>query len=200
MRFRLPDLPDGTEEHLTKSERRARSEAIRAALTARDEAYARHLEGMRGRFGDHVVELATLPGVDDGLIVEVHHDRTARTMTLTLRCGHLKMGYNDLAITYQGADIDDLDDLVLARLARSTIDASDHDADVAWHEIDVTEDGRIEHRVEFHVYGQRDVEIAIRCTRLEWERVPRPDCMLPDLPDRYPGGPLAEMGRMWRQR
>ena len=126
-----------------------------AAWAAFHQAYSRHLEQMRGVLPDHVLELTQLQGVDDGLIVEVRHDQAERVLHLTLRCGPNQMGYYDLILTYEDAEITPEDERLLARLARSTRDRSDHDADLHRHEVDATADGRIEHRLEFHVYGHR---------------------------------------------
>ena len=162
------------------------------------QACERHLEEMRGVLPDHVLELAHLQGVDDGLIVEVHHDQAERVLRITLRCGDLQMGYYDLILTYGDAQITPEDEFLLARLARSTIDQSDHDADLYRHEVDVTAEGGIEHRLEFHVYRQHDVWIAIRCRMLSWEAVSRPNRDLPVMPDRFPDGPVTETGRLAR--
>src|SRR5207248_7275733 len=86
-------------------------------------AYSQHLEGLRGILPARVLELARLPGVDDGLIVQVSHDRAGCVLRLTLRCGDLQMGYYDLALTYEGAEITPKHEWELARLARSTVDA-----------------------------------------------------------------------------
>lgn len=60
-----------------------------------DAAYARytqHLERLKGVLPDELIELAQLPGVDDGLLVEAHHVRSQETLLLVLRCGDLQMG------------------------------------------------------------------------------------------------------------
>ena len=82
------------------------------------ERYRRHLEAMRGVLPPEVLELAVLPGVDDGLIVEVHHVRSQGMLLLILRCGDLQMGYYDLVLTYEGAEITLEHEWALARLAR----------------------------------------------------------------------------------
>lgn len=153
---------------------------------------SRHLEEMRGVLPDCVLDLAELQGVDDGLIVEIHHDQVDRVIRLTLRCGDLHMGYYDLNLTYEDAQIVPEHEILLARLARSTIDQSDHDADLCRHEVDVTAEGGLEHRLEFHVDAQPNVWIAIRCRMLWWEAVSRPNRDLPMLANRFPNGPETE--------
>jgi hypothetical protein len=69
--------------------------------------HAAHLQEMQGLLSPHVLELADLRGVDDGLIVEVRLEivevdlkREARLLTLILRCGYNQMGYYDLVLRY----------------------------------------------------------------------------------------------------
>lgn len=69
--------------------------------------------------------------------------------------------------------------------ACTTKDDSRHECDLYFHEIDNTEEGRIEHRLLFH-YG---VWFAIRCRALHWEWIDRPNRDLPRVKDRFPGGP-----------
>jgi len=102
------------------------------------------------------------------------------------------MGYYDLNLTYEDARITPEDEILLARLARSTIDTGDHDYDLTRHEVDVTAEGGIEHRLEFDT----DVWIAIQCRKLWWETVSRPNRDLPMMSDRFPDGPVTETGKL----
>lgn len=154
-------------------------------LYAAYQQYHRHLEAMEGILPAEALELAKLQGTDDGLVVEVRHDREQNILTLTLRCGHLQMGYYDLILRYEDAEISAEDEKKLARIARTTVNDSRHESDLCFQEVDVTEGGRIEHRLLFH-YG---VWFAIRCCALHWEKVDRPNRDLPRLKDRFPGGP-----------
>ena len=128
--------------------------------------------------------------MDDGLLVQVSHDQAGCVLRLTLRCGHLQMGDYELALTYEGAEITLKHEWELARLARSTVDAW-HAPDLRRHEVDVIDDGKIEHRLEFHD-NEPDNWFAIRCGAMKWEIVSRPDRELPALPDRFLGGPATE--------
>ncbi len=148
--------------------------------------YTRHLESVQGVLPDDLLALARLPGVDDGMIVEARHDRKQRRFMLTLRCGDLVMGYYDLMLEYKDAEISQHDEWILARIARMTTDYGD---EIAFHELDVTPDGKIEHRLLFHP-GRW---FAIRCGTLQWEKINRPDQKLPTLPDRFPGGPVTTL-------
>lgn len=154
--------------------------------------YTRHLEAIRGVLSDDLLALANLTGVEDGLIIEARHDREQRRFTLTLRCGDLRMGYYDLVLTYKEAEITQPDEWILARIARRTTDFGD---EIASHELDVTPDGRIEHRLLFHP-GRW---FAIRCRTLQWEKVNQSNRELPFLPDRFPGGPVTTLYG-WKNR
>ncbi len=156
-----------------------------------DRAYAEHLDALRGVLPDRVLELAVLQDVENALIVEVRHDRAARVLRLVLRCGDTQTGYFDLAITYQGARITDADERLLARLARGSTHG--YRLDLQRHEVDVTESGEIEHRLEFQVMSEPEVWLAIGCLSLDWETISRPDRELPPLADRFPDGPSAEL-------
>lgn len=149
------------------------------------EAYARHLERMDQVLPPHVVELARLEGVDDGLLIDVRHDCPARTLQLTMRCGDLQMGYYDLVLTYEECSLSRQSEWSLARVARSTVSHCRHACDVAYHEVDRAADGRIVHRLLFHP----GVALAIHCGALRWERIPTPGREFPRVRERFPGGP-----------
>ena len=145
--------------------------------------YCKHLEVLKETLPASVIELANLPGVDDGLIVLVRHDRFRRRLTLTLRCGDLQMGYYDLVLTYEGAEISKTDEWKLACLAKmSQVDKA---PDIAYHEVDTSDIGGVEHRVLFHNRGW----FAIRCQELKWEKINVPDRILPTISKRFPDGP-----------
>ena len=153
------------------------------------ERYKRHLEEMQSVLPAEALELARLRGVDDGLVVEVQHNRSEHVLTLTLRCGDNQMGYYDLIVGYEGATISPQDEQMLARVARTTKSERYHESDAAFHELDRLEDGHIEHRFLFHP----GCEFAIKCKALHWEKVSRPNRMLPRALDRFPGGPSEEV-------
>ncbi|RYG39319.1 hypothetical protein EON81_01435 [bacterium] len=148
------------------------------------EAYIKHLKTLEGVLPDHVLELAKPSGVENGLLVRVRHHRARRVLKLVLRCGDIPTGYYDLLLTYRGAAISPEHDRVLAAVAAGTSSVR-HEFDLDSHELDVTEDGEIEHRLLFHP----GVWLAIRCRSLEWARGPRPNRRLPRIKNRYPEGP-----------
>jgi hypothetical protein len=91
------------------------------------------------------------------------------------------MGYYDLVLEYEEADISAQDEQTLAHIARTTQDEVRHESDLCFHEIDVTAAGSIEHRLLFHP----GVWFAIRCRALRWDKVARPDQKLPRLKGRF---------------
>ncbi len=164
---------------------------LRSAKHDRDykpvfESYSKHLETLKGILPDAALALATLPGLDDGIIVEASHDREQARLVLILRCGDLQVGYFDLVLTYDDAEISPIDERILARLSRSS--DGDWRPDIAYHELNITTTGRIEHSLIFHP-GR---SFSIRCCKLEWEKIHRPNQVLPPLLDRFPGGPAMK--------
>lgn len=150
--------------------------------------YLRHLDEMQGVLPTDVLALARLKGVEDALVVKVRHDRTRRVLSLTLRAGYIGIGYYDLVLTYQGAEITPEDEQTLALVARTTRGAWRHESDLVFHELDRTDDGRIEHSILFH-YGRA---FTIRCDALDWVRLPRPGRSFPRSFDRFVGGPVTQ--------
>lgn len=143
-------------------------------------AYSSHLEKMRGVLPDHVLELAALSGVDDGLIEEYSYDKNERTLYLVLLCGDLQMGYYDLIITYKNVEVSLDHEKTLAYLAQSV----DEHIHLHRFEVDVTEDGRIEHRLEFFT-SEGNRWFAIRCEELNWEKIERPKQTFSPRPARF---------------
>jgi hypothetical protein len=152
-----------------------------STLEAASHDYDEYLESLKGILTDRLLTLARLPGVDDGLVVEVKHDQNQRTIALTLRCGHVQMGYYDLVLQYEGAKISAHDEQTLAQIARTTRDEVRHQSDLYRHELDLTAAGSIEHRLLFHP----GVWFAIRCRALRWDKVDRPDQKLPRVEERF---------------
>ena len=159
-----------------------------ARLASEGERYARHLQSLRGVLPANVLALAKLHGIDDGLIVQVRHDREHRRLTLILRCGYIQMGYYDLVLTYEDAVISPQDEWTLAHIARAVTANNWPEFDIMNHEVDSAEGGGIEHRILFHP----GVWFAICCRALHWKRISRSGQRPPRLPDRFPGGPTTE--------
>jgi hypothetical protein len=142
------------------------------AVRAIFERYARHLKRLKGFLSNHVLELAILEGIDDGLVVSVKQDMRKRTLTLTLRCGNLQIGYYDLRLKYRGVEVSDGDMRLIRHLQRVSRYRWEC---LTYHELDKTKDGLIEHRFQF--YGSSNAvpfqEFSIRCQSLHWETIPR---------------------------
>jgi hypothetical protein len=163
------------------------------------DAYWRYVESLRPPLPSHVLELAQLHGVQDGLVAFVDHDREARRLRLTVRCGYTDMGYYNLELTYVDAEVAPEQDAVLAKVARSVKTQSYHGCDLPYQELDLTADGRIEQRFIFHALEQFHPDaggylwFVVRCRELRWRAVPKRSRRLPPLVDRYPGGPPSQM-------
>jgi len=147
--------------------------------------YTAHLAALEAYLPPRLLELARLPGVDDGLIVEARWGDGTRDLSLALRCGDHPTGYFDLFLRYLDAEMSDIDEWTLARLARSTDYKNGIYPDIAYHEVDRTPTGNILHSFLFHP-GQT---FTVQCRDLQWRREDRPDRDLPLLADRFPGGP-----------
>ncbi len=152
--------------------------------------YLRHLDERQDVLPTDVLALACLKGVEDALVVKVRHDRVRRVLSLTLRAGYIGIGYCDLVLTYRGAEIAPEDEQTLALVARTTRGAWRHESDLVFHELDRTNDGRIEHSLLFHP-GR---VFTIRCDALAWVRLPRPGRNFPRSFDRFVGGPVTLPG------
>jgi hypothetical protein len=149
-------------------------------------AYDKHLESLEGRVQAEVISLAKMYGVKDGLIIEVVEESEKHHLTLTMLCGDIQIGYFDLTIRYEGASISPMDRWVLARIAHLTENRRGN-IDLAQHELDLMDDGRIEHSFLFHP-GRCFV---IQSKRLTYTVTNQPDRTLPNRTDRFPGGPKA---------
>jgi len=159
-----------------------------------NEAYRRNVTGLRGILSEKVLELAEPSGMENALVVYVAHDRTRRRLRLVLRCGDRQMGYYNLVLTYKDAWLRPEHDSVLAMIARTTKTQRTFECDLAYQEVDVSEDGSIVHSLIF--YGRAYPESAsaswpwfsIRCNELKWSREPKRTRRLPPSEDRYSAG------------
>lgn len=86
-----------------------------------DRAYRDHLRGLRGRLDEAALRLAEPAGFENGLVTRIKHGSTSGRLEITLRCGHLKMGYFNLTLTYEGAEMTPDDAVLLARIAQTTL-------------------------------------------------------------------------------
>ena len=146
-----------------------------------------HLQALESALPAHLLTLARLAGVDDGLVIEVVFDRDLMRLQLKMRCGDLRIGYYDLVLNYKDVDLSYQDEVTLTRIARTTKNDSRHNSDLYVHEMDITPDGKIEDRLLFHP----GVWLAIRCRTLLWKRVAKPNQKLPQLKDRFLERPIV---------
>jgi hypothetical protein len=128
-------------------------------------------------------------------VVEVHHVVSQQVLILVLRCGDNLIGYYDLLLTYEEAQISPRDAWTLAKIARTTKQARWFQSDLFFHELDRTEEGLVEHRLLFHP----GLWFAVRCRNLRWDKIDRPGRELPALADRFPGGPSAPPSKARRK-
>lgn len=162
-----------------------------------NEAYRRNLTGLRGILPEKVLEIAEPSGMENALVVHVAHDLTRHSLRLVLRCGDRQVGYYNLVLTYEDARLRPEHDVVLAMIARTTKTQRVFECDLAYQEVDVSEEGTIVHSLIF--YGRASPESAsarwpwfsIRCQELKWYREPKRTRRLPPSENRYPGGPYG---------
>jgi hypothetical protein len=155
-----------------------------AAIDEANSAYHRRLQEIRAVVSDETLALTQLASVDDSLIDQVTHDRERRELCLTLLSGDLQVGYYYLVLRYLGATISDVDERILAALARSSRKGAGYGNDLWVHELDWV-NGLIEHRFLFHPC----VSFKICCERLEWSRQDTLKRSLTPMKERFPGGP-----------
>ena len=84
-----------------------------------DTAYQQRIKSLNGVLSPRLMELATLPDVDDGRIVEAHFIHALQELIFILRCGDLQMGDFDLVLRYKGVTLTQEHEQTLARLARA---------------------------------------------------------------------------------
>lgn len=167
-------------------------------LVTTGEGWREHVEQMREILPESLIRFMDQDLVDDGLIVQVDHNREAQKLVLKMRCGNLQVGYYDLVITYKQAIITPDHDITLASIARSqeyNVEVHREDGtsyfaksnwyDVFAHELDITSEGYYEHRILFNP----GVWFAITCKNLTWKQIPRKGSRFVHLSERYPNAP-----------
>lgn len=153
--------------------------------------YFAYVDTLGGAIPEHLLFLMDKRlGLDDGLLVRVKHDRQRRRLELVIRGGYSAMGYYDLSLRYEGAEISPEHDAILARIARTTLNCRRYESDLCWHEFDVAGDGKLVHRPLFHRSGSdRGAWFEIKCESITWRMRPRVGRCFRPMKDRYPGGP-----------
>lgn len=119
------------------------------------DAYFRRLQAIKLNFPPSVSQLATDVDLQSGLIRKVRYrNRRPRALYLSLRCGGLYQGYQDLDLEYKDVVVSD-EDLVSLELL-SDVERVELLAD----EVDVGPPGKYVHRILFSDYD--DIEIGFR--------------------------------------
>ena len=109
-------------------------------------AYRRHLTGISEQLSAPVLALA-LSDLHDARFLDVAHDTEVRELALRLRIGFKRIGYADMHLRYAGVDLSANDGDPEALLA-------DQDTEVIYHEVDLRDDGRFEHRLLLSPRGE----------------------------------------------
>lgn len=117
--------------------------------------YRRHLTSISESLNAPVLALA-LSDLHDARFLDVAHDPESRTLSLRLRIGFRRIGYADLHLRYLGVDL-------LADAGDPFALLNDRPSEVIYHEIDVLEGGRFEHRLLLAPSGQ----VTLRFDKLE---------------------------------
>ena len=151
-----------------------------ATLKAEAAAYERRLNELKGRLPDNLMAIAPAWHVDDALVSRVCFDKANGWLLLTLRCGNIPDGYFDLTLRYEGVDISEDHLRVLSDIACNT-SCTQFDNDAYVHELDLLDNGRVEHRFLFYP----GMWFAIRCDRMSWERTERRNRTLPRFKHRF---------------
>lgn len=126
--------------------------------------YASHLEQLMSTLPVKVQAFAREVNLHDGLFREVVIDRFKSEVTLRLRCGDLQVGYFDLDVTYQGADLDSIDLAALRAAAEAPGTEILHD------ELDVHPSGRVIHSIIF----SPEHEVSMTFDSMHYTQVARP--------------------------
>ena len=118
-------------------------------------AYRRFLTSMSDRFDAPMLALA-LSDLHDARFLDVTHDAQSRALAVRLRIGFKRIGYADLHLRYDAVELS-------AAGADPAELLADTATEVIYHEVDVRDDGRFEHRL---LLAPRD-ELTIAFERLE---------------------------------
>ena len=130
-------------------------------------AYRRFLTSISDRLSAPVLALA-LSDLHDARFLDITHDAQARTLTVRLRIGFKRIGYADLHLRYDGVELSSVDGDSEALLA-------DPATEVIYHEVDVRDDGRFEHRLLLSPRGELTIafkDLAVSQRGVEHRAVP----------------------------
>jgi hypothetical protein len=130
-------------------------------------AYRRYLTGISERLPAPVLALA-LSDLHDARFLDIAHDPQARTLAVRLRIGFRRIGYADLHLRYSGVLLDASGGEPAELLANPK-------TEVIYHEVDVTDGARFEHRLLLAPQGQLTIgfdAVELRQRGVEHRAVP----------------------------
>ncbi|HYI15867.1 MAG TPA: hypothetical protein VEX37_10785 [Thermomicrobiales bacterium] len=130
-------------------------------------AYRRYLTGISERLTAPVLALA-LSDLHDARFLDISHDPQAGLLAVRLRIGFRRLGYADLHLAYDGVELFANDGDPTALLA-------DPASEVIYHEVDVRDDGRFEHRLLLSPRGELTItfnDLAVSQKGVEHRAVP----------------------------
>jgi len=104
-------------------------------------------------------------------------DRAARSLTISLRCGDLQVGYFDVDLAYADVDLNLLDPGVLEAIA------TDPKTELLYSEIDLGPPGRFVQRIIFWSIPMRQIEFAFGNVKVSAE--PRLDRKIGNVKRKY---------------
>ncbi len=130
------------------------------------DAYFRRLEAIRLNFPPQVSKLATEVDLQSGLIKRVRYvNKRPQSLFLSLRCGGIFQGYQDLDLEYQNVAISDED------LASLELLADIEHVEMLADEVDFGPPGNFVHRILFSDYD--DIEIGFSSVAIRRSRIGR---------------------------
>jgi hypothetical protein len=124
-------------------------------------AYRGHITAIAPLIPSGILELSQRWALHDARFKAVQFDHPTGSLYLRLRCGDLQYGYYDLLLHYTGATLIDHTLTGLPNLVRAT------GTEVLYDEIDVSGDGRFEHRMILWPKG----EFAVSCAQFAFSIV-----------------------------
>lgn len=130
-----------------------------------EDEYRAHQRLVRPKLPPRLRAYAESISIHDGRLRSVRLDRSTRDLRVALRAGDTPRGYFDLDLVYTGVSLDALDVTALALIAR------DPKAEALYDELDVTNEGLLQHRLLFWPYR----EVAITFLGFEFSQTPAPD-------------------------
>jgi hypothetical protein len=130
------------------------------------DAYFRRLQAIRLNFPKQVSKLATEVELQSGLIRRVRYlNKRPRSLQLSLRCGGIFQGYQDLDLIYENVVVSDED------LASLELLADIERVEMLADEVDFGPPGQFVHRILFSDYD--DIEIGFQSVEINRNRIGR---------------------------